>query len=130
MREFLYKGLALSLIIGIAVAWAFGCEEWEKAAKCESMDAREKHYDADGDFVLIDTEEGLMGVYHAYKPLRHFWYREFRKVKPGLYKYDSYDDLMELSLDDAEEVYNLYLSASDLRYLQTTLEQGIPVLVY
>lgn len=130
MREFLSKGLALSLIIGIGVAWAFGCNEWEKAGDCEVMDAREKHYDADGYFILIDTQEGLMGAYDAYKPLRHFWYKEFRKIKPGLYKYDSYEDLMELSSEDTEEVYNLYLSASDLRYLQATIEQGIPVLVY
>ena len=37
----------------------------------EYLDAYEKHYDAAGPFVLIDANNGLIGLYYGYEPIAH-----------------------------------------------------------
>lgn len=130
IKENLYKLIGILIILSIAVGWALLSEAWERAAKAEAMDRRELHYDADDDFILIDTQEGLMGVYHGCDPLNHFWRNSLRKVKPGLYFYEGYENTFELTMDDTDEVYRVELKEKDLRYLQKTIKQGIPVLAY
>lgn len=129
IKENLYKLIGILIILSIAVGWALLSEAWERAAKAEEMDRRELHYDADDDFILIDTQEGLMGVYHGCDPLNHFW-GDFRKIKPGLYLYEGYENTFELTMDDTDAVYRVELKEKDLRYLQKTIKQGIPVLAY
>lgn len=130
LRKYLYEMIALLIVIAIGVGWACFSESLKRAAKCEDMDKRELHYDADDDFILIDTQEGLMGVYHGCDPLKHFWVKDLRRVKPGLYQYDSYEDIFELGMADTDEVYRVKLREKDLRYLQETIKRGIPVLAY
>jgi len=64
IKENLYKLIGILIILSIAVGWALLSEAWERSAKAEAMDSRELHYDADDDFILIDTQEGLTDAYH------------------------------------------------------------------
>lgn len=130
-KENLYKLIAILIILSIAVGWALLSEAWERAAKAEAMDRRELHYDADDDFILIDTQEGLMGVYHGCDPLTHFW-GDFRKIKPGVYEAAPCEDSLELWVDGKviDEVWRIYLKEKECEYLIEHFKTGNPVLVY
>ena len=62
----------------IAVVLSLGVRIWEHSEQgrmyeaIEEMNRVELHYDADGYFLMIDTENGLLGMYNATKPLKHY----------------------------------------------------------
>ena len=94
------------------------------------MDARELHYDADGGFVLVDINRGLMGVYNGPEPIRHIWKERLRHIRPGLYVLAIHDDYIELFTKDGRPSCVIYLDDEDIRFFLCEVENNIPVLVY
>lgn len=122
--------LALFLITAIAL-FLYGVRAYRRAEKEAGMDARELQYDADGLFILIDTQEGHMGVYRAVKPLRHFWKERCKSITPGEYKMDICDGWVELYNDELHGVYVIDTDGKDEnRFFLKYVKQGTPVLVY
>lgn len=70
----------LCLIVAFSVVAAVLTGRAKIAAE---MDRRELWYDADGDFIMLDTSNDMIGFYHAVKPLTHVWARAH--IDPGVY---------------------------------------------
>ena len=104
-----------------------GIQTGDKEAR---MDERELHYDADGGFIMIDMQEGLMGVYYAVKPVRHIWKKKLKRLTPGVYKLSICDGWVELYNDELHGVYVIGMNEKDNRFFLREVEQDIPVLVY
>ena len=131
MKKRLSKCLGLIIIVVVAIVYAFVMNRWERAAKEEAMDRRELHYDADGDFILIDSQEDHIGVYKAIEPIKHYWGKNTGHIKPGVYDLAICDGWIELMYRDQDErVWIIQLKDSDTDFLKDNIEQGIPVLVY
>ena len=130
MRMILWRiALALFLIAAV-MSFLYGVQAYCRAEKEERMDRRELHYDADGEFIMIDTQDGLMGVYDAVKPVRHIWKERLKRIKPGVYNLDVCDGWIELYSDTMRGVYVVKMDGEDNRFFNASVSQGIPVLAY
>ena len=121
--------LALFLIV-TTFLFLYGVRAYWRAEKEAGMDARELHYDADGGFIMIDMQEGLMGVYNAVKPMWHIWKKKLKRLAPGVYKLAVCDGWIELYNNDLHGVYVIGMNEKDNRFFMRHVEQDIPVLVY
>ena len=124
MRKTLSKALIIIFVISGAV---FLCR---KTALYKSMDTRAESYNIEGDLIVIDSQEGLMSIYHAHEPLIRVWNERLQIIEPGEYIYDSFEDLIELSLDDTDRVYHLYMMEKDLECIRENVSPGTHVVVY
>ena len=114
------------VVIITAVVVMIGFKVWEHSENgrrfeaIEEMNSKELHYDADGYFLMIDTENGLIGIYDAIKPLKHYDCKVMVEInKPGVVW--KVTDLELLGLDIAPE----YLTE-----IYRTVPAETPVLVY
>lgn len=130
MKKALSKGLGILLLCSLGVAFAFGMNAWERAAKRDGFDARLEKYNPEGDFIMIDSQEGLMGIYNPHTPLTHIWEERLKNVKPGLYRYKAFEDLIELSSTIENRVYHLYLWETGLECIREKVAQDTPVFVF
>ena len=131
MRVIAWRAAFVLFVIVAAVFMAYGMREYHRAEEEKKMDSRAIRYDADGLFILIDTQEGHMGVYRAVKPLRHFWKERCKSITPGEYKMDICDGWVELYNDELHGVYVIDTDGKDEnRFFLKYVKQGTPVLVY
>lgn len=121
--------LALFLITA-TLLFLYGVRAYRRAGKEAGMDARELQYDADGGFIMIDMQEGLMGVYEAVRPVRHIWKKRLKRLAPGVYHLSICDGWIELYNNDLHGVYVIGMNEKDNRFFLSSVEQDIPVLVY
>lgn len=121
--------LALFLITA-TLLFLYGVRAYRRAEKEAGMDARELQYDADGGFIMIDMQEGLMGVYEAVRPVRHIWKKRLKRLTPGVYYLSICDGWIELYNNDLHGVYVIGMNEKDNRFFLSSVEQDIPVLVY
>lgn len=121
--------LALFLITA-TLLFLYGVRAYRRAEKEAGMDARELQYDADGGFIMIDMQEGLMGVYEAVRPVRHIWKKRLKRLAPGVYYLSICDGWIELYNNDLHGVYVIGMNEKDNRFFLSSVEQDIPVLVY
>ena len=121
--------LALFLITA-TILFLYGVRVYRRAEKEVSMDARELQYDADCGFIMIDMQEGLMGVYDAVKPVRHIWKKKLKRLSPGVYKLAVCDGWIELYNDDLHGSYVVGMNDEDNQFFLRHVEQDTPVLVY
>lgn len=130
MKMIVWRGsLALFLITAITM-FLYGVRAYRRAEKEAEMDARELQYDADGGFIMIDMQEGLMGVYKAVRPVRHIWKKRLKRLSPGIYNLSICDGWIELYNKDLHGVYVIDMNEDDNRFFLSGVEQDIPVLVY
>lgn len=123
---------AVTIILALAgmILISYGLAQAERADKEQRMDKREVHYDADGDLILMDVQEGLMGVYHACDPLEHIWNDQIRNVEPGLYYLAICEERIELWTKSTEGVQAVCLDPEELKSLAEEIADNTPVLVY
>lgn len=86
---------------------------------CEDMDSQEKHYDADGYFIMISTGDSVVGTYWCNKPLHHYKCRVCVQVTtPQVFTVDLIENIgIDLDLADLKEIYE-------------TIPEGTPLLIY
>lgn len=130
MKMVLWRAALALFFIATAIVFLHGVRECDRAAKEEKMDRRELHYDADGEFIMIDTQDGHMGVYDAVKPVRHIWINRLKRIKPGVYNLDVCSGWIELYNNSMEGVYVIKMNESDDRFFHASVSQGVPVLAY
>ena len=117
-------------IITCSVLAAYGMRQLQRELQKGDMDRRELQYDADDDFVMIDTQNALMGVYHATRPLRHSWKERLRAIPPGVYYLSICDGWLELWNHEMRGVYVIWTTEDENRFFLRNIKQDIPVLVY
>jgi hypothetical protein len=113
----------IALVVGLTAL--IGFKVWEESPSgkyyeaCEDMDRVEPHYDADGYFIMISTEDGVIGTYFCNRPLHHYRCRVHVKVTtPQVTKVDMIENIgIGLDLDDLKEIYE-------------TIPEGTPLLIY
>ena len=130
MRMILWRVSLIMFVVTAVILFLCGVTAYRRADKEARMDERELHYDADGGFVMIDMQEGLMGVYYAVKPARHIWKKKLKRLTPGVYKLSICDGWVELYNDELHGVYVIGMNEKDNRFFLREVEQDIPVLVY
>lgn len=94
------------------------------------MDSAELHCDADGPFVMIDSEHGLIGVYNGTQPLEHFWTEEAKKSPAGVYSLVIYSDRIGLGRPETEWIHEIRIPKKDMNIISENMQPGIPVLVF
>lgn len=122
MKKVLKVEAAILLFLVLAL---IGFKMWEETEAgrwveaCEDMDLHEKHFDADGYFIMISTEDGVIGTYLCNRPLHHYRCRVHVKVTtPQVTKVDMIENIgIGLDLDDLKEIYE-------------TIPEGTPLLIY
>ena len=117
-------------VITCSVLLAYGLRALQRSMQTDDMDRRELQYDADDDFVMIDTQNALIGVYHATRPLRHAWKDRLRQIPPGTYYLSVCDGWLELWNHEMRGVYVIWTTEDENRFFLRTIKQDIPVLVY
>mgnify|MGYP006873132359 CR=1 FL=1 len=118
------------ILITMFMLFVYGVREYIRTDKENRMDMRELYYDADGGFIMVDMQLGLMGVYDAVKPVRHIWQKRLRRVSPGLYNLSICDGWIEFYGEKLHGVYVIAVSGDDNVFFLSSVEQDIPVLVY
>lgn len=90
-----------------------------RQAVIEAMNRQELHYDADDYFVMIDTGNGLIGLYRAITPLKH-------------YNCTVQQEVTTPRVRTVAEIENLGLNiaADDLADIYRTVPDWTPVLIY
>ena len=112
--------IALCLIAGLLTIYACDSEPVGQISDKVShqMDERELWYDADDWFVLIDCEDGVLGVYNGNTPI------EKAPCFINTYKYD---------LGHGCEVSTTWAEVQDsiaYEYLESILPDNTPVYIY
>lgn len=78
-----------------------------------TMDKTELRYDADGPFIMINTEDDLIGYYIASEPVLHYEYNEY--IEEGVYNvtYDTYNNTLDLVKKSGEIVASISMDGKD-----------------
>ena len=122
VRKVLMVEAAVILFLILVI---IGFRVWEKSESgryfeaCEDMDIQEKHYDADGYFIMVSTKDSVVGTYWCSKPLHHYKCRVCVKVStPQVCTVDQIENIgVGMELDDLKEIYE-------------TIPEGTPLLIY
>ena len=130
MKMIVWRASLALFLITATLLFLYGVRAYRRAEKEAGMDARELQYDADGGFIIIDMQEGLMGVYEAVRPVRHIWKKRLKRLAPGVYYLSICDGWIELYNNDLHGVYVIGMNEKDNRFFLSSVEQDIPVLVY
>ena len=130
IKRILQTAPLVLFVITCSVLLAYGLRALQRSMQTDDMDRRELQYDADDDFVMIDTQNALIGVYHATRPLRHAWKDRLRQIPPGTYYLSICDGWLELWNHEMRGVYVIWTTEDENRFFLRTIKQDIPVLVY
>ena len=79
-----------------------------------TMDKTELRYDADGPFIMINTEDNLIGYYIGSEPILHYEYDEY--VEEGVYDvtYDIDNNTLDLVKKSGEVVASISMDGKDI----------------
>lgn len=82
-----------------------------------TMDKTELRYDADGPFIMINTEDDLIGYYIASEPVLHYEYNEY--IEEGVYNvtYDTYNNTLDLVKKSGEIVASISMDGKDIDFI-------------
>lgn len=82
-----------------------------------TMDKTELRYDADGPFIMINTEDDLIGYYIGSEPVLHYEYNEY--VEEGVYNvtYDTYNNTLDLVKKSGEIVASISMDGKDIEFI-------------
>ena len=94
--------ILLAIIIGISVYKNIASNN-----AMATMDKTELRYDADGPFIMINTEDGLIGYYIGSEPVLHYEYNEY--IEEGVYDvtYDIHNNTLDLVKKSGEVVASI-----------------------
>lgn len=82
-----------------------------------TMDKTELRYDADGPFIMINTEDDLIGYYIASEPVLHYEYNEY--IEEGVYNvtYDTYNNTLDLVKKSGEIAASISMDGKDIEFI-------------
>ena len=82
-----------------------------------TMDKTELRYDADGPFIMINTEDNLIGYYIGSEPVLHYEYDEY--VEEGVYDvtYDIDNNTLDLVKKSGEVVASINMDGKDIELI-------------
>lgn len=82
-----------------------------------TMDKTELRYDADGPFIMINTEDDLIGYYIGSEPILHYEYDEY--VEEGVYDviYDIDNNTLDLVKKSGEVVASISMDGKDIELI-------------
>ena len=82
-----------------------------------TMDKTELRYDADGPFIMINTEDDLIGYYIGSEPILHYEYDEY--VEEGVYDviYDIDNNTLDLVKKSGEVVASISMDGKDIEFI-------------
>lgn len=82
-----------------------------------TMDKTELRYDADGPFIMINTEDDLIGYYIGSEPILHYEYDEY--VEEGVYDviYDIDNNTLDLIKKSGEVVASINMDGKDIELI-------------
>ena len=82
-----------------------------------TMDKTELRYDADGPFIMINTEDDLIGYYIGSEPILHYEYDEY--VEEGVYDviYDIDNNTLDLVKKSGEVVASINMDGKDIELI-------------
>ena len=115
IKRILQTAPLVLFVIACSVLLAYGLRALQRSMQTDDMDRRELQYDADDDFVMIDTQNALIGVYHATRPLRHAWKDRLRQIPPGTYYLSICDGWLELWNHEMRGVYVIWTTEDENR---------------
>ena len=82
-----------------------------------TMDKTELRYDADGPFIMINTEDNLIGYYIGSEPILHYEYDEY--IEEGVYDvtYDIDNNTLDLVKKSGEVVASISMDGKDIELI-------------
>lgn len=82
-----------------------------------TMDKTELRYDADGPFIMINTEDDLIGYYIGSEPILHYEYDEY--IEEGVYDvtYDIDNNTLDLVKKSGEVVASINMDGKDIDFI-------------
>ena len=82
-----------------------------------TMDKTELRYDADGPFIMINTEDDLIGYYIGSEPILHYEYDEY--VEEGVYDviYNTHNNTLDLIEKSGEVVASINMDGKDIEFI-------------
>ena len=82
-----------------------------------TMDKTELRYDADGPFIMINTEDDLIGYYIGSEPILHYEYDEY--IEEGVYDvtYDIDNNTLNLIKKSGEVVASINMDGKDIDFI-------------
>lgn len=81
------------------------------------MDKTELRYDADGPFIMINTEDDLIGYYIGSEPILHYEYDEY--IEEGVYDviYNIDNNTLDLIKKSGEVVASINMDGKDIDFI-------------
>ena len=128
-RKMIYATLALLAVV-ILVSDIVYLRNRDRERKERILDQQELHYDADGPLILIETSNGLMGIYEGRDSLRHVWNEKLKMHQSGLYELRIYPKEVVLYSAETGKERVLILRTAEKEYLSARMHTGVPVLVF
>jgi len=82
-----------------------------------TMDKTELRYDADGPFIMINTEDDLIGYYIGSEPVLHYEYDEY--IEEGVYDviYNIDNNTLDLIKKSGEVVVSINMDGKDIELI-------------
>lgn len=82
-----------------------------------TMDKTELRYDADGPFIMINTEDDLIGYYIGSEPVLHYEYNEY--IEEGVYDviYNIHNNTLDLTKKSGEVVASISMDGKDIEFI-------------
>lgn len=119
------KAMTILKVLIVLVILVAACNIYVRNLAIEKMDEQELHYDADGYFVMLDTENGLLGIYNVTEPLEHILVGDQlpNDVAHGVYFTRQTEDLLILLSGEEEPIILVVRNI-------VAIPEGTPVLVY
>ena len=104
--------ILLAIIIGISVYKNIASNN-----AMATMDKTELRYDADGPFIMINTEDDLIGYYIGSEPILHYEYDEY--IEEGVYDvtYDIDNNTLDLVKKSGEVVASINMDGKDIDFI-------------
>ena len=119
------KAMTVLKILIVLVVLVTACNIYVRNLVIEKMNEQELHYDADGYFLMLDTQNGLLGIYDVTEPLEHILVGDQlpNGVVHGVYITHCTEDKLILLSGEEEPIVLI---------IENTVEipEGTPVLVY
>ena len=122
MKEVLKVEAAILLFLVLVL---IGFRIWEQTETgrwmeaCEDMDLHEKHFDADGYFIMVNTKDGIVGTYWCSRPLKHYRCTVNVQVEtPQVFTVDLIENIgIDMDVDCFRDIYE-------------TIPEGTPLWIY
>ena len=117
-RELIAKRIIVIEIILLAILIGFSIyKNITSNNAMATMDKTELRYDADGPFIMINTEDDLIGYYIGSEPILHYEYDEY--VEEGVYDviYDIDNNTLDLVKKSGEVVASINMDGKDIELI-------------